>query len=92
MASSAAPLSGMKRRQRRRATCSCANCPSGYRGENYGRYYVGELPDFLEARNAMKVTSWNMQHKQAIWRFPLDLDVDLVLLQKAGEPSSNVAN
>ncbi len=41
----------------------------------------------------MKVISWNMQHKLASWRFLLDLlDVDLALLQEAGEPPSDVAN
>ena len=66
---------------------------SGYRIEYYGRYSVGALPDYLEARNTMKIISWNMAHRHEPWRhlLNLNLDVDLALLQEAGEPPPDVA-
>lgn len=39
----------------------------------------------------MKIVSWNMAHKHDSWRFLLDLDVDLALLQEAGKPPPDVA-
>ncbi len=40
----------------------------------------------------MKIISWNMQHKLDSWRYLLDLNVDLALLQEAGEPPTDVTN
>ena len=39
----------------------------------------------------MKVISWNMQHSHKSWRFLLDLDVDLALIQEACCPPPDVA-
>ncbi len=39
----------------------------------------------------MKIISWNMNHRSDSWRFLLDLDVDLALLQEAGKPPPDVA-
>lgn len=39
----------------------------------------------------MKIISWNMAHKHESWRYLLDLDVDLALLQEAGRPPPDVA-
>ena len=39
----------------------------------------------------MKIISWNMQRKHDSWRFLLDMDIDLALLQEAGKPPPDVA-
>ena len=39
----------------------------------------------------MKIISWNMAHKHDPWRFLLDMDIDLALLQEAGKPPPDVA-
>ena len=39
----------------------------------------------------MKIISWNMAHRREPWRHLLKLDVDLALLQEAGEPPPDVA-
>ena len=39
----------------------------------------------------MKIVSWNMAHKHRSWRHLLDMDIDLALLQEAGEPPPDVA-
>lgn len=40
----------------------------------------------------MKILSWNMAHRKEAWDYLLDCDVDLALLQEAGEPPKNVAS
>ena len=39
----------------------------------------------------MKLITWNMAHRHESWRFLLDLDIDLTLLQEAGKPPPDVA-
>ena len=39
----------------------------------------------------MKILSWNIAHRHEPWRWLLDTDADLALLQEAGEPPSDVA-
>ena len=39
----------------------------------------------------MKIISWNMQQKHLSWRRLLQMDIDLALLQEAGEPPPDVA-
>ena len=38
----------------------------------------------------MKLISWNMGRRLESWRYLLNLDIDLALLQEAGEPPSDV--
>lgn len=39
----------------------------------------------------MKIISWNMAHRHDPWRYLLDMDVDLALLQEACRPPPDVA-
>lgn len=39
----------------------------------------------------MKIISWNIQRKHQSWRCLLDMDIDLALLQEAGQPPPDVA-
>lgn len=39
----------------------------------------------------MKIISWNMARRHGPWRWLLDMDVDLALLQEAGKPPPDVA-
>ena len=39
----------------------------------------------------MKIVSWNMAHRHGPWRYLLDMDFDLALLQEAGKPPPDVA-
>ena len=56
--------------------------------------YAGRNPRaavYPEARNTMKIISWNMAHKHESWRFLLDMEIDLALLQEACKPPPDVA-
>ena len=39
----------------------------------------------------MKLISWNMAHRGEAWRYLLDSDADLALLQEAAEPPADLA-
>ena len=41
--------------------------------------------------NAVNIVSWNMAHKQESWRYLLDMDIDIALLQEACRPPDDVA-
>lgn len=39
----------------------------------------------------VKIVCWNIAHRHAAWRFLLDCDADIALLQEAGPPPADVA-
>ena len=41
--------------------------------------------------NAVNIVSWNMAHKQESWRYLLDMDMDIALLQEVCRPPDDVA-
>ncbi len=40
----------------------------------------------------VKIVSWNMAHRQKSWRYLLDMDIDLALLQEACRPPDEIAD